>query len=203
MAFSQTELRQQHGGLVLHDQTAGQPRGSRRLQRAQRTHSPPRGAERRIRSVTADVKGEEACTRKGVYSENQWRMFIFIALGPGCDCGVAACFTCKWLPALTLTPFTHLFVGIWVCCFWALSVWGLGLFFWGLVWVWLFYFICISPWKESLLFLWIEILPFWCFSACFMLFLRNLVSKKGISLWLFLNISAWPIQQALDYYVAF
>lgn len=40
----------------------------------------------------------------------------------------AACFTCKWLPALTLTSFTHLFVGIWVCCFWALSVW-----FWGLV----------------------------------------------------------------------
>lgn len=131
MAFSQTDLRQQHGGLVLHNQTAGQPRGSRRLQRAQRTHSPRRGAERRIRSVTADVKGEEACTRKGVYSENQWRMFIFIAVGPGCDCGVAACFTCKWLPALTLTPFTHLFVGIWVCCFWALSVWGLGLFFWG------------------------------------------------------------------------
>lgn len=80
---------------------------------------------------------------------------------------------------------------------------GFGFVSLGLVWVLSFYFICISPWKESLLFLWIEILPFWCFSACFMLFLRNLVSKKGISLWLFLNISAWPIQQALDYYMAF
>ena len=33
----------------------------------------------------------------------------------------AACFSCKWLPALTLTSFTYLFSGIWIVFFFLIS----------------------------------------------------------------------------------
>lgn len=75
-------------------------------------------SQRRTWSVNTDVKGEEACTRKGVYSENfKRRMFIFIALGPDCDYKKVACFSCK-MAACSYSYFLHILV-----------FWVFGLFF--------------------------------------------------------------------------
>lgn len=103
----------------------------------------------------------------------------------------AACFTCKWLPALILTSFTHLFVGIWVC------------FFWGF---WVFFIVGFSFHKtlegnHHYFALWVEILLLHCFfrQPVLRISLKTGFNKQYFCL-AFLNISVYPIQQTVFFH---